>query len=44
MIFYSGLNVKRKGFKPATEEQLEQIEAGDIAPEELEIRVIKNML
>nr|DAM58540.1 MAG TPA: hypothetical protein [Bacteriophage sp.] len=47
---------EQKGFKPgtadsfkafeieATEEQLEQIEAGDIAPEELEIRVIKNML
>ena len=47
---------EQKGFKPgtadsfkafeieATEEQLEQIESGDIAPEELEIRVIKNML
>lgn len=47
---------EQKGFKPgtadsfkafeieATEEQLEQIEAGDIAPEEFEIRVIKNML
>lgn len=28
----------------ATEEQLEQIEAGDIVPEELEIKAIKNML
>lgn len=47
---------EQKGFKPgtadsfkafeieATEEQLEQIESGDIALEELEIRVIKNML
>ena len=28
----------------ATEEQLEQIEAGDIAPEELVIKIIKDML
>lgn len=47
---------EQKGFKPgtadsfkafeieATDEQLKQIEAGDIAPEELEIKVVKNML
>jgi hypothetical protein len=47
---------EQKGFKPgtadsfkafeieATEEQLEQIESGDIAPEEFTTRIIKDML
>ena len=43
--FKSGMADSFKAFEiEATEEQLEQIEAGDIALEELEIRVIKNML
>lgn len=43
--FKSGTADSFKAFEiEATEEQLEQIEAGDIAPEEFEIRVIKNML
>lgn len=43
--FKSGTADSFKAFEiEATEEQLEQIEAGDIAPEELAIKIIKDML
>lgn len=43
--FKSGTADSFKAFEiEATEEQLEQIEAGDIAPEELTTRIIKDMI